>query len=355
MSTSSSIHSSCPSNSTFFACDYGSRFLGCCLATLSSNEVCGNGCPTSSLQPASFEKQIYTDVTDGQCNSSEGKWYTCPDALPLPFLGCCNVDPCQKGCPAGGLVAATLSENQAQQAAYAPLIEGPTTVTSLTSTESSTALSTSLVVAATSSTASASSTTSSGAAPNPSATPKPKTSIVIGAVIGGVIGGIIISASIAALLIFWRRWKSHKKQLDAQNDGIGKPAPPNLFKRRFTSLPISRDAPDSDKTNLPSMYSMPGHSNALQELPASRSIQELPPSHVPVRELASLEVPAPVYELPSPVPSPQSLQSRPSFIKFNEEPNEPTNVSPLASPYTPDTPGAVSEISILEVGTRYIT
>ena len=123
----------------------------------------------------------------------------------------------------------------------------------------------------------------------------------------------------------------------------------------FASLLTSHVRTDPNKTDLPSMYNTPGHNNVLQELPAGKTMQELPSNHVPVRELASLEVPTPVYELPSPIHSPRSIHSKPSIIKTNGEPNAPANVSPLAGPYTPDTPGAVSEISILEIGTRHAT
>ena len=98
---------------------------------------------------------------------------------------------------------------------------------------------------------------------------------------------------------------------------------------------------------------------------ANRSYHELSPSHndslkhelpsapIPVRELASVEVPAPVYELPSPMPSPGlNVRTRPSNSTLGRENNaeEQGGVSPMAGPYTPDTPGAKSEVSVLEVG-----
>ena len=219
----SAIDAQCPSNSTFLACNYGTRFLGCCLSTLSSNEVCGTGCPTSSLTPLSFEKQYYNQVTSGTCANSEGKWYTCPDVDP-PFLGCCKSNPCQPGgCPAASLVAASLSEDQAQQAAYAPLIEGPYLIST------GGALSTTKTVFPTASSGSSAgaSTVTSPLSPtiaSPSATATSNqtsrtqwTSRMVGAVIGGLIGGLLISCAVAALFIFYKRrktkqWRGHSRK-----------------------------------------------------------------------------------------------------------------------------------------------
>ena len=203
----SSIHAQCPSNSTFLACDYGTRFLGCCLSTLSSNEVCGTGCPPSSLTQLSFEQEYSNQVTEGTCGSSEGKWYTCPDSTP-PFLGCCKSNPCQTGgCPAGDLVSAALSGDQAQQAAYQPVIEGPSS-TAINSAASSTSNILSASTSSISTPAIASSPTASAATTATSqASSASSTPAIVGAVIGGVLGGIMLSLGIAALFIFHKRRK----------------------------------------------------------------------------------------------------------------------------------------------------
>ncbi|MDI1486112.1 MAG: hypothetical protein OHK93_004302 [Ramalina farinacea] len=219
-SSASSIHANCPSGSSFTACNYGVRFLGCCSSTISTNDVCGSGCPSSSLQPLSFDKQYYTEVTDGQCDSSEGKWYSCPDLDP-PFVGCCTTNACQNGCPAGGLVPAKLSEDQAQQAPYAPLIEG---LISAASTGSSAAATTAAVASSTMALGSTAFASATASPASPTASPSSvRPSTIVGAVIGGVVGGIIISASIAAFLIFYRRWRKNQKQ-GSRPEADGEPA-----------------------------------------------------------------------------------------------------------------------------------
>ena len=154
--------------------------------------------PPSNL--SALKSNINSDVTEGQCSSSsEGKWYSCPDLNP-PFVGCCTTNPCQNGCPAGGLVAATLSKDQAQQAAYAPLVEGSETAVSTSSPSSPSILPGSSKTIALTSAASASGTAPPATQTTSSSSPRP--SAVVGAVVGDVFGGIIVSTSIAAFLIF---------------------------------------------------------------------------------------------------------------------------------------------------------
>lgn len=217
MASSPPVNPICPSNSTFTACDYGTRFLGCCLSTLSANEVCSRGCPPTSIQPASFEQQYYTLVKEGQCANAQGKWYSCADTKP-PFFGCCNVDACQNGCPEGGLVAAMLSENQAQKEAYAPLVQGlvdeseGASENSATESAESTTTATRTLAVVTSSAPSSAVTSAAAASSSPS------TPVLVGGVAGGVVGGVILSAILAALFVFWRRRKSSRAGKRAQDD-----------------------------------------------------------------------------------------------------------------------------------------
>lgn len=103
---------SSPTNSVFYSCDYGSRFLGCCADT-SPNEVCEHGCSGGSvLEVAIFNSFDFDPIDKQSCEHTdggqEGTWYTCPGDLSA-FLGCCTIDPCPSGCPLENLVAAQLS------------------------------------------------------------------------------------------------------------------------------------------------------------------------------------------------------------------------------------------------------
>lgn len=57
----------CPNLSDFYACDFGSRFVGCC-----QNEPCESGC--TDVEPASFNKDRFKDVTGALC-PGESLWY----------------------------------------------------------------------------------------------------------------------------------------------------------------------------------------------------------------------------------------------------------------------------------------
>ncbi|KAL6720914.1 hypothetical protein ACLMJK_000013 [Lecanora helva] len=325
----SSIHAQCPSNSTFFACDYGTRFLGCCLSTHSSNEVCGIGCPPSSLTSLSFDKQYYNRVTEGSCGSSEGKWYTCPDSDP-PFLGCCKSNPCQPGgCPYGGLVPATLSENQAQQAAYAPAIEGPSSISSSTSRSSATSSSAPLTTSAIAATTVAS--TATAAVPSAAATSKeasssaPSTPAIIGAVVGGLIGGILISLGVAASVIY--------------------------YKRRKTQLRSTHSRKASDQLGIVPRSPSLASSAPCHEMSSEPARHELQSSPLPLQELASQEINNnTVHELPSPLPSPSALHLKQSTSSLRSLQHGSGNVSPLVGPYSGDGAAAVSEVSLPDTG-----
>ena len=109
----------CPDNAPFYACDYGTRFLGCCADT-AGTEVCAHGC--SIVQTAGFVKDYYYQVTKNECQSSEGQWYTCQDTT-SPFLGCCKTNPCSEGgCSDQDLVGARLSTNETQKAAFSTIL-----------------------------------------------------------------------------------------------------------------------------------------------------------------------------------------------------------------------------------------
>ena len=92
----------CPPRSQFYTCrNRTNHFVGCCNTPACNDGADGvggtNGCPDKDLEPASFTGYHGDDVTQG-CHQGSS-WYTCPDAIPLPFMGCCKRDPCSHGCP----------------------------------------------------------------------------------------------------------------------------------------------------------------------------------------------------------------------------------------------------------------
>ena len=126
------FYPSCPyKNDTFYACDYGSRFLGCC--NLDSNidsvaYVCNNGCPKQI--PASFEAQYYNDISISNC-SSGSDWYVCEYTKPA-FFGCYKSKACANdtGCPSGDLTSAILSTDEAAKAPWYPIASRTSTTSS---------------------------------------------------------------------------------------------------------------------------------------------------------------------------------------------------------------------------------
>lgn len=187
---------SCPSNGTFYACDYGERFLGCC-SNENADDTCTNGCPQSGLRAASFPKEDYDNTPVNSCTS--GQWWTCADTSP-PFLGCCKSNPClAAGCPMGDLTAAVLSTLDADKAPYSP-IQAP--VSRSTSSSAASASSASASVSA------ASTPSSLGVQPTTTSTSSHK--IPSGAVAGGVVGGVLGVGFLVGILICYRRRKARR-------------------------------------------------------------------------------------------------------------------------------------------------
>ncbi len=178
MSDPALLQLSCPSGKRFYACDYGTRFLGCC--TEEGVDICVNGCRIDFVEAANFNQQYYGNLTRNDCNTTvaAGDWYTCKDTSP-PFLGCCASNACmsQGGCPQDQLVPAQISENVTEIAPFSSvLVRQPTAVKSLT-----------------------------------------------GAIVGGVVGTVV--GAILIVLVVWYRIrklrKSGTQQLNTKNDGNG--------------------------------------------------------------------------------------------------------------------------------------
>lgn len=192
MSSTSGIVASCPQNVTFYACDFGERFLGCC-ENGSSADICTHGCPPEDLLPASFETEYYDYITTAAC--TRGDWWSCANTSP-PFLGCCLSNPCSGGCPRSNLTAAIFSQNQTENPLYSAISDTPAAASSTTSSFTSTAASSTLVRT----TVGAHSATTS-----PLSVQKNSTRDIVGGVVGGIVamGGIFIG-----VLLLYRCLKS---------------------------------------------------------------------------------------------------------------------------------------------------
>ena len=195
MSSTSGIAATCPLNVTFYACDFGERFLGCC-ANGSPADTCTTGCPQEDLLPASFEKEYYDYTTSAAC--TQGSWWSCENTSP-PFLGCCLSNPCLSGCPATDLRAAIFSPNQTDNPLYSANLDASIAASSTTSSSTSKAASSTSIHA----TGAVHSTVNS-----PSPIHKNPTKEIVGAVTGGIValGFIFI-----VVLLLYRRLRSQRK------------------------------------------------------------------------------------------------------------------------------------------------
>ncbi len=153
----------CPSEGgSFYACDYGTRFLGCCADT-TKDQVCTGRC--DDLRAATFDANYYNYVPPNDCGDFKSQWYTCASTIP-PFMGCCRQNPCSgNGCPQDELTPAQLSTNETRKAAFSSvLIEKPSAAQEH-----------------------------------------------IGAIAGGAAGGLAIIVTVT-FIILWFRWKKARSQ-----------------------------------------------------------------------------------------------------------------------------------------------
>lgn len=169
---------SCPSGGKFYAYDLDTRFVGCCTV-----DPFDKGCNDGNLRPASFNVDASSELRDQQC-SMGSRWYTCEDTQP-PFLGCCKSNPCQhNGCPVGDLTAGFLDSQPMIAAPFVSAVGSSATKTPSISEATSTPSNPALQV-----TASKSDKSSSGA------------------IAAGVVGSIVVAALliIAAVFLIYRR------------------------------------------------------------------------------------------------------------------------------------------------------
>ena len=193
MSSTSGIAATCPLNGTFYACEFGERFLGCCA---NGSPAVTSGCPQEDLLPASFKKEYYAYTTSAAC--TQGSWWSCADTSP-PFLGCCLSNPCLNGCPATDLRAAIFSPNQTDNPLYSANLDVFIAASSTASSSTSKA-------------ASSTSFYANGAVystvTGPSPTHKNPTKEIVGAVTGGIVA---VGFIFIGVLLLYRRLRSQRK------------------------------------------------------------------------------------------------------------------------------------------------
>lgn len=203
MSSTSGMAASCPLNVTFYACDFGERFLGCCENGSPAN-TCTNGCPQKDLLPATFEKEYYDYITAAACTT--GDWWSCANTSP-PFLGCCLSNPCLSGCPPSDLTAAIFSQNQTDNPLYSAIPQAAAVSLSTASYSAPTA-------------ASSSSVRTTGAAHSPIPGPL---SVTTKEIVGIVVAGMLALAGIfIGVLLLYHRRKSHGYKGSHSSGTVGK-------------------------------------------------------------------------------------------------------------------------------------
>jgi hypothetical protein len=85
----------CPRDgSRWYACDSGSRFVGCCKL-----DPCKHGCDQDYVGAASFSKDIMGKFPDASCR--KGTFFSCTNPSTISsYWGCCKSNPCNDhGCP----------------------------------------------------------------------------------------------------------------------------------------------------------------------------------------------------------------------------------------------------------------
>jgi hypothetical protein len=176
-----------------YACETGTKFVGCCTA-----DPCKNGCFGDILRPAGRSTSLANLSPGGSCGGQTPMW-TCEMAP--TFWGCCNEDPCMNNstCPPGKLEPAFWDRPDQYyyfhdlNVALSSSVPDPTAFSTASSTPNSLPTS----------------TPPSTAAPSPSKVP--------GTVIGGAVGGsLAFLLIIAAVVFFLCRGRRNKKNTESE-------------------------------------------------------------------------------------------------------------------------------------------
>jgi len=193
----------CPNGGSWTVCSSSSptKFFGCCAIDPCESQI---GCPSNSLYPASFNPNLYNNISHNDCiGSNNSYWWSCTyQSGPLqgntPFLGCCLDNPCTLGdCPSGSLIAAawisTAPANFPNQ--YSLFLDGGSTGSSAVSTTSASSSTTSAISAMATSASTSTSAASSTATLQPSSSGLSK-----GAIAGIVVGAVVVLLVIVGLI-----------------------------------------------------------------------------------------------------------------------------------------------------------
>jgi hypothetical protein len=225
----------CPAGGNWYACETGTKFVGCCLSN-----PCINHCVGDQLRPAGFSSRVYNQSPGGTCGGVTPFW-TCTAGS--TFWGCCNKDPCANHavCPVGQLEPTVMG--RPDQLEYFGALN-------------------SLMTNATSSA-------------SPSATPRTTDASssggVSGAVIGGAVGGAVALLAIIGVLIFFLCRRRRRKQSPPGGAEVGgHEGTAVMQQRKGAYAPAS---PQAGGLSPPPMYSSEQHAyyQGPQELPAEHS------------------------------------------------------------------------------------
>jgi hypothetical protein len=89
----------CPRDgSRWYACDSGSRFVGCCKL-----DPCKHGCDKNYIGAARFSADSFEQIQDAGC-PDQANFYLCSNSVYgiSSYWGCCKSNPCGAfGCPVG--------------------------------------------------------------------------------------------------------------------------------------------------------------------------------------------------------------------------------------------------------------
>ncbi|KAF1847962.1 uncharacterized protein K460DRAFT_414603 [Cucurbitaria berberidis CBS 394.84] len=263
----------CPAGGTWYACQTGTKFIGCC-----TSDPCGTGCFGERLRPAGVSTKIYDQYPGGSCGGNTDFW-TC---LTEPtFWGCCNSDPCKNNstCAVGHLEPTFMK--RPDQIEYFGALNV-------------------LLSSTIPSTSSPSATATASLVPPPSNSGS--STKVSGAVIGGAVGGAVALVGIIGVVIFCLCYRKKRKQ-NLDSGGAG--AHTRLASDKYSDVPTS--SPQFSGYSPPPTYSyesqafsgipqeLPAESanNRYSELPAQTAahrFSELPAGATEPRELESPEV-----------------------------------------------------------------
>ncbi|KAF1911535.1 hypothetical protein BDU57DRAFT_560286 [Ampelomyces quisqualis] len=270
----------CPAGGTWYACQTGTNYVGCC-----TEDPCQNGCFGDKLRPTGVSTKIYNKYPGGTCAGNTDFW-TC---LSEPtFWGCCNANPCENNstCPVGKLE--------------------PTFMTRPDQFEYFGALN---ILLSSSVPASASPTTST----NPtSLSSKPSSSVSGGVIAGAVVGGVALISIIGVVVFLLCIKKRRKEKVTGEpvngdsgmksESGTGYSAPPTYsfmhqgFSQGMSLITRSHSQVMTDQQTgpqeLPAEHTNLTVTNKTSELPSQTEYRfsELPGSTPKPSELESPEI-----------------------------------------------------------------